>query len=187
MSAMPLRSWTIDEYLHAAEAGVFKEDERLELLDGQIIKMSPQGYPHGQCLALVIEWLSGIRREGFHTRYQQPMEVGPWDAPEPDVMVVKGSARQMRQHPTPSAIALVVEISDSSLPLDKGYKARLYGESGIPEYWIFDIDARALHVYREPSKSGYGWMRTLSEQEKIAPLFANDVTVAISDLLPDPD
>jgi Uma2 family endonuclease len=103
--------------------------------------------------------------------------------PEPDLAVVRGSARDyVDQHPT--SAALVVEVSDTSLDYDRTRKARVYAQAGIAEYWVVNIVAGVLEVHRDPGESGYRSVLTLRSGEAVAPLAGDGTPVAVADLLP---
>lgn len=144
-----------------AEAGVFRPDERVELIGGRIVAMSPQNSPHATTLILVHDALRTIFSAGYVVRMQLPLDLSPSSQPEPDIAVVRGTARDYASaHPT--AALLVVEVSDSTLAFDRGEKASLYANASIPEYWIMNLVDRRLEVYRDPvpmpgQSYGYGY------------------------------
>lgn len=185
-----LRLWTREEYLKMAEAGVFAPGERVELIEGEIIKMTPQKGPHMTGVTLVSEELRRAFGKGYVVRVQGPLALGPLSEPEPDVAVVRGSPRDYRDsHPT-TAI-LVVEVSDTTLVLDRQQKAGLYARAGIPEYWILNLLERALEIYRNPAPSpdhplGYGYRSSerLDASASVVPLAASATLIAVADLLP---
>src|SRR5579862_4532263 len=117
MSAIPLRRWTRTEYNRAAELGLFGPDERLELLDGQIVqKMSPQGTPHSVCLRKIAKWLEDRVGHDFDVRQQLPIALSEESEPEPDIAVAKGEPGDfLADHPGPKDLVLVVEVADSSV------------------------------------------------------------------------
>ena len=126
-----------NEYDRAVEAGVFEPDSKLELVDGDLLAMTPQGSRHATGVDLVADSLRHAFRTGFHVRMQLPLAIDDYSEPEPDVAVVTGQIRDYRDaHPTSSL--LVVEVSDDSLRHDRTVKQRLYARCGIPEYWILD-------------------------------------------------
>jgi Uma2 family endonuclease len=179
------RRWTVEEFHRLAETGVFGPEERLELIDGDIVCMSPQNPPHSTAAVLTEAELARVFRRGYHLRGQKPLVLGTAAEPEPDIAVVRGSARDFRrQHPTTAA--LVVEVADSSLDYDRGPKAALYARAGIPEYWILNVPERVLEVHRDPD-AGAGVYRStdrLGESQAISPLAAPSAVIRISDLLP---
>ena len=184
MEALVPREWTRKEMYRAAEAGVFRPDERLELIDGQLVtKMSPQGDLHAICILLIEDWLRDLTRKEYHVRTQMPIVLGPRDEPEPDLAVVMGGVRGIRRgHPTPDRLMLVVEVGDSTLVQDRRFKLPRYASAGIPEVWLADVEGRRLEVYRSPREGGYDGVRVLESSESVAPLFRLDSRIAVSEL-----
>lgn len=182
------RRWTRAEYYRLGEAGFF-EDERVELLDGEIWTLPPQKTPHFSAIRLTADILEDVFGDGVELRQQAPMTLNDGTEPEPDVLVVPGSARDYEDHhPTPPEVLLLVEVSDSTLAKDRGKKAADYARASIADYWIVNLISRQLEVHRDPGPlpngHGYKLRRVLLEGEAIAPLLAPDRPVSVSDLLP---
>jgi Uma2 family endonuclease len=184
------RLWTREEYYKMAEAGVFRPGERVELIGGRIVAMSPQNSPHFTAISLVEDALRMIFGAGHVVRVQGPLDVSPSSQPEPDIAVVRGTVRDYASgHPTTAL--LVVEISESTLTFDRGEKASLYASADIPEYWIVNLLDRRLEVYRDPvpvtgQPYGYGY-RSCSHyfaDDEVTPLGVSRGIVKVSDLLP---
>lgn len=175
--------WTRTEYEHMVEAGVFASGARIELLDGEIIAMSPQGPQHVTATQLVAEALRERLPAGYLVRVQAPIALDDHCEPEPDICVVRGKVRDYaRSHP--SAALLVIEVSDSSLEQDRTVKARAYARNGIPEYWVVNVKERVVEVYTKPRAGGYGQVQVLREQDDIAAESVAGVRMAVADLLP---
>ena len=131
------------EYDRAVEAGAFEPDARLELIDGDLNAMTPEGVGHTTGMDLVADCLRRVFGSGFHVRIQHPLAVDDYSEPEPDVAVVKGTIRDYgKAHPTEAV--LVVEVSHESLRYDRTVKQRLYARCGIPEYWILALLPEAV-------------------------------------------
>lgn len=181
--------WTREEYYRMAELGLF-EGKRVELIEGQVIQMTPMLSPHFTAVGLVAEALARAFGGGYVARQRGPLSLGDRSDPEPDVAVVRGSLRDYAtSHPTTAE--LVVEVSDSSLRFDRTKKASLYARAAIPEYWIVNLVRRRLEVHRDPraggegtSRGGYATVPALRESESIAPLGAPHSPVAVADLFP---
>ena len=180
--------WSRDEYYRLADLGLF-DGHRVQLIDGEIFEMSPQGSPHYVALTLVTEALQRAFADGYWVRSQGPLAVSQHSEPEPDVAVVKGSPRTLIDHP--STAELVVEVSDSSLSFDLGPKARLYARHSVPEYWVLDLQGRKLIVHRHPVADAsvalghrYADTCTLAATDKVSPLAKPDSFVQVSDILP---
>jgi Uma2 family endonuclease len=177
------RLWTREEYYKLVDQGFFN-DQRVELIEGRIVVMSPQRVPHSTAIELTDRYLRRAFPKGHRIRVQLPFHSMDGSEPEPDLAVIAGDdPRGATQHP--SSALLIIEISDTTLEHDRN-KARLYAGSGVGEYWIVNLVARSLEVYRQPSATGqtYSDVRTLSENEKIIPLAAPNADVSVAELLP---
>jgi Uma2 family endonuclease len=186
----PTRLWTRDEYHRIAELGLFAPEERLELLNGEILKkVSPQSYGHAQCVRLTAEVLRALFAVGYHVSEEKPIVLTDASEPEPDVVLVRGALRQASGHPTPATAALVVEVSESTLEFDRAEKAAAYARSGIAEYWIVNLRARCLEVHRDPGpiengRYGYRLRRIVPAEDQITTLERPEQHIAVADLLP---
>lgn len=185
-----VRLWTHEEYYRMAEAGILAPDERVELIEGQIVRMPPQTPPHAAMVGVACEALAAVLCPGSHLRGRLPLTLGPYSEPEPDVAVVRGAPRDYVQA-HPSTALLVVEVADTTLEFDRGRKGGLYARGGIPEYWIVNLPDRTLEVYRDPgpladrpADYGYRSIRRISPPDSVAPLFSPAAHVRVSDLLP---
>ena len=171
------------EYDRAVRAGAFEPDARLELVDGGLHAMTPEGSRHATGLDLMAECLRRVFGDGFHVRIQHPVAADDYSEPEPDLAVVTGTIREYRDaHPT-SAV-LVVEVSNESLRYDRTVKQRLYARCGIPEYWILALPDARLEVYRDPAEDGYRSVTRHAAGDSVAPLALPDALVIVDDLLP---
>ena len=137
------RRWTRDEYDRMIATGIFHPEERLELLEGEIVHMTPQGSGHATAVRLVEDALRNLFNVGFDVRVQMPLALGTDSEPEPDVAVVVGPPRDYRDE-HPRVAILVVEVADSTLSLDRERKAALYARAGIQEYWLLNLTDRCL-------------------------------------------
>jgi Uma2 family endonuclease len=153
-----------------AEAGILRPDERVELIDGQIVAMSPQGPLHGALLSRIAARLIELfPRDRFCVRPQCTIALGDDYAPEPDLAVVVGRCEEHERELPRSAI-LIIEVADSSLRLDRTRKSDLYARGGVPDYWIVDIAARVVEIRREPSPAGFKLIRILQPDDRLLPL-----------------
>ena len=184
------RRGTRQENERATEIGLFGPEERLELIEGEVIRKVPQNTPHATALLLATDLLRQAFGVGLHVRAQLPLAIGPRSEPEPDLAVVSGSPRDY-EDAHPISARLVVEISDTTLRFDRTTKAGLYARAGVVEYWIVNLNERILEVHREPVsmpgrtlRHGYRVVTTLSELETVVPLEAPSISIRVSDLLP---
>ncbi len=182
------RRWTCAEFHQMGDLGLF-EGRRAMLIDGVILEEGPMNPPHRIALELTTEAVRSAFGPGWRFPVQMPLLLGKWIDPEPDVAVVAGTARGTTSHPTTAA--LVVEVSDTSLKFDIGEKMNLYAAGNIAEYWVLDVTARVLHVFRDPAPDAtaphghaYTTHRTLAETDAISPLAVPAAGLAVKDLLP---
>jgi Uma2 family endonuclease len=181
----PARRWTVEDYHRAGDAGVFGPEERLELIEGAIFCVSPQSPPHAAASDLAASELRRALQSSYLIRGQKPLTLNAETEPEPDIAVVRGSARDyVRHHPTTAL--LVVEVADSSLASDQRAKAELYARADIPEYWVLNLPHRQLEVSRDPDPVAgqYRTTSVLAETETVSPLAAPSAIIAVRDLLP---
>ena len=183
MKAIEMRRWTREEYDKMIAAGVFSPGERLELVDGEILRMTPQGSTHFTAIRLAEEALRKAFGAGFEVRAQAPLALSPHSEPEPDIAVVRGNARDYRDA-HPQTALLVVEIADSTLEYDRRRKASLYARAGIPEYWIVNLADPCVEVYRDPDQGSYSFSQRFLPGDRISPLAAPETKIAVADILP---
>jgi Uma2 family endonuclease len=173
--ARPLRR---AEYDRLVSEGFFG-DERVELIRGIVVEMSPIGPVHANPVDVLNELLVLALAGRARVRVQQPFVAADESEPEPDIAVVAPGSYAARH---PDAAWLIVEVAESSLKHDRNTKAPLYAESGVEEYWIVDVTAQVVEVYDLPSGGRYGRVRTFSRGETLAPARFPDVTVAVDRL-----
>lgn len=180
------KRWSRAEYDRMIEAGVFEPGERIELIDGEIVTMTPQNGPHAMAVRLAQRALEATFGSHYDVRSQLPLALGRKSEPEPDVAVVVGSPRDYPRHPTTAL--LVIEIADTSLGYDRKTKGPLYARAGIAEYWIVNLVDGIVEVYREPVAADGGWAYRLISRhgigDTVAPLAGPGATIPIVDLLP---
>jgi Uma2 family endonuclease len=165
------------------DAGIFGPNDRLELLDGEVIDMSPQKSRHATAVTLVGEFMKVVFKQNATVRLQLPFLLDDNSEPEPDVAVVPGNPRDYRDA-HPSRALLIVEVSDTTLAYDSGRKLAAYARAGIPEYWIVDLTGETLEVYRDPIKGTYAEQLSLQADQRAQPLAAGHVTLTVKDMLP---
>lgn len=170
------------------EATGLWDQERLELIEGELISRMSKKRPHVIVLMLVMEWLSGVFGNR-HVNPEAPIDVSPQDnltnEPEPDLVVLaKVATEYTNANPTASEVRLVVEISDTTLGFDLGTKARLYARAGISEYWVVDITGRRIIVHRNPGTGTYASVVACSEGESISPLAKPSSSFPVSSAFP---
>ena len=149
---VPHRTFTVDEYYRMADAGVFGPDERTELLDGEIVVMTPPGERHASMVDRLTMLLARTAGEQVIVRVQNPLRLNSRDEPQPDVTVLRyRDDFYVSGHPGAGDALVVVEVADSSLSLDRGYKRGLYAREGVQEFWLVDAKRGAITVYADPA------------------------------------
>lgn len=166
------------------EARVFDEDERLELIEGVIIRMSPQSPQHTGVIRYLNKVIARALPEGLALNPQLPLSVSDTSEPEPDLAVVEIGDADRREHP--KTARLVIEVARDSLRKDRGVKAGLYARTGIPEYWIVNVEERAIEVHRDPdpAASRYRTVLTFAPDQELRSVAVPEVRVAVKDVLP---
>jgi Uma2 family endonuclease len=183
MEAIRTHRWTRREYERMGEAGILAPDARTELIDGEVIEVSPQSSYHAATVSFAQEALRRAFGDGYTVRVQLPLALGEASEPEPDLAVAPGTPRDyVEAHPANAA--LVVEVADTSLDFDRNRKAGLYARAGLADYWIINLRDHCVEVYRDPRGGLYGTKQTLASGETLAPLARPEATIATDDLLP---
>ena len=178
------RRFTLDEYHRMAEAGILQEDDRVELIRGEIVQMTPIGPDHASCVARLNHLLLGRLHGRVVLWPQNPLIILPDSEPQPDIILLAWRDDFYRQSlPGPSDVALLVEVADSSLRYDRRVKGQLYAEAGLRDYWIVDVDGDAVEVHREPAADRFRRIERLSRPARLAPLAFPDVSLAVADIL----
>lgn len=154
-----------------AEAGILAADEKVELIAGQIIQKMPKGPAHSALCKRIEKLIERRLQEQVLVRVQDPIQLDDYSEPEPDIAVVHANADFYADaHPTPSEVYLIVEVADSTTEHDLTTKANLYAAAGIADYWVINVKARQLHVFREPQSDGYQRQLILRAQQSISPV-----------------
>jgi Uma2 family endonuclease len=179
---------SIDDYHRMAADGLFSEDDRVELIEGEIVEMTPIGDRHsGSVRRLDDLFTTALGRRALVDK-QHPVRLGDWSEPEPDLaLLVRREDYYTSGTPTAEDVFLVVEVADSSVGYDRSVKVPLYARQGIREVWLLNLPGDILEVYRQPRPGGYREVRRLRRGDSIAAEAFPDVTFPVSDLLgPDP-
>ncbi|MFZ1934530.1 MAG: Uma2 family endonuclease [Thermoguttaceae bacterium] len=187
---LPVCRFTVEKYEEMIRAGIINEDDPIELLDGWITPKMTKNAPHVLSLESVRDEIGRILPDGWCIQSQQPMRLAT-SMPEPDVMVIRGNRQSYRDHlPGAKDVALVVEISDTSLSRDQGLKKSIYAQAGIPCYWLVNLVDRWIEEYTDPVTSGenadYQQRRDFAADTEIKLLLdgSHIANVAVRELLP---
>lgn len=182
------RRFGVGEYHRMAEAGIFGEDDRLELADGEIVEMTPIGWRHVRAVTVLTQLLAGAL-PGYYVSVQNPIVFGERDEPQPDLALVRAEALE-GSLPEASDVALVVEVAETSLTYDREVKVPLYALSGAPEAWVVDLASGAIEVYASPEASRvsagrYAKRRTFGRGEELRSFTVDGLRFAVRDVVGD--
>jgi Uma2 family endonuclease len=176
-----LRKFSAHEYHRMVKVGIFGDDERLELIEGEVVEMAPVGDPHGLCVSQVNKRLVMGVGDRALVWVHGPVRLGTASVPEPDLALLR--PRSYRGGgPTAEDVLLIVEVADTSLRYDQTTKLRLYASAGIPEYWIVSVEGEWIDVYRSPESDGYRERRRAASGAIVSPAAFPDVHVAVTDV-----
>jgi Uma2 family endonuclease len=190
LTAVTRKRFTLAEYHYLAELGFFSEDDRVELIRGEIMEMAAKCTPHSVCNSLLLGELYTLVGKRGNVRGQEPITLPPNSEPEPDVVVARRqSDHYLSAHPSPKDILLVIEVADSSLQYDQQTKLALYAEAGISDYWLFNLIENHLEVYSEPvqdvqGNSSYRLRRIILPDEVVALPCLPDLSLNLSSVFP---
>ncbi len=174
--------FTRQEYHRLAESHLLA-DERVELLDGVIITMSPQNSPHAATIHRLLFTLLPVVGDGAYIRVQAPIVLDDWSEPEPAIVICQPDPSDYAQHhPRADQVMVVIEVADSSPVYDQGQKAQAYAASGIPEYWVVNLAARTVAILTNPSRDQYQHEQLKGEDDSVFP--PGGQTIAASAILP---
>ncbi len=166
-----------------AEAGIFGEDDSIELIDGRVVEMSPENKPHRVAISKATDvFIRALTDRPYFLQNQSTLPLDEWNVPEPDFAVLRGRPDDVLEGEP--EVVLVVEVADTSLERDRSVKQALYAKQEIPEYWILNLRSRTLEVYWEPGEDEYRQRRTWSEDEAATPQFEEAPSFEVKALLP---
>jgi len=169
-----------DAYHRLVDIGVLTSDSRVELLDGEIMMMSPIGPIQGAIVRRLTHFFVKSLPDTMECSVQLPIISGDHSEPEPDVALLRRRDDDYRlSHPSPKDVLLLIEVAQSSLSQDLGRKLRLYAASGIREYWVVDVDRQVILMHRDPSGTDYQKVETVGMGSTITPLAATDCRLDI--------
>jgi len=173
----------VDDYYRLAEAGILKEDDRVELIHGEIIKMNPIGSRHAGCVFRLNHLLSRQVKSNLIVGVQSPIRISEHSEPEPDLMILKHRDDfYTKQHPQPEDVLLVIEVADSSLSYDQQVKIPLYAEAKIPEVWLVNLDENIVEIYCNPDGNSYQDVQRYQQNDTI-PLQALELNLNARQIL----
>ncbi len=163
------RRLSVDQYDQLVKHGILPETNRFELIEGLIVEKDEKEPPHSTAVGLTRQAIEGMLSEGWHVRKEAPVRIpNRKSEPEPDLSIVRGAIRDYaKRHPGPEDVALVVEVTRSSVAKDRAL-ARTYGGGGIPAYWIVNVEKQRLEVYEGPIEGKYPAPRILGKTDRVS-------------------
>lgn len=184
--AMELQRYrfTVDEYHKMGDAGIFTEDDRVELIDGEILKMSPINRPHAVCVDVLNMLLVPSVVGRAIVRVQGPIFVDEGSEPQPDLALLRPrDYLSLPQHAGPEDVLLVVEVAQSSVKSDRNRKMPLYARVGIPEVWLINLPKKVVEVYSDPKEGKYQSVEAVGPGQTLTVKMLPDVTIPVEAFL----
>ena len=176
---------TAQEYLQMGKTGVFAPDARLELIEGEIFEMAPIGPPHAGAVNTLTRLLVLRTGERAVVSVQQPVIAGELSVPQPDFALLKPRRDDYSgAHPARGDILLAIEVAETTLRTDLRIKGPLYARTGIPEYWVVDVNDKVVHVFREPGPKGYRRSFIAAGSDELAALELPQVRLRVAEIFP---
>lgn len=180
------RLFDVDEYHRMAQAGILSEDDRVELIDGEVVAMTPIGPRHGASVDRANRSLTMALGDRAIVRVQGSVRLDRFREPQPDLVLLRPQPDFYASRlPGPSDILLIIEIAESSLGYDRDVKARIYAQSAVQEYWLVDLDDRSVSCYSESRGGTYEKLRQCRSGQSIAPEALPQCVIAVDALLAD--
>ena len=177
------RRFTVDEYSKMGEAGIIGEDDRVELIEGEIVEMPPISSPHGGGVNRLSYLLNQRLGDRALISVQNPLRLSTHSEPVPDLVVLRPRDDfYATSHPEATDVLLLIEVAQTSQRYDRRVKMPLYAREGVPESWLLDVPARALEVHRDPSPDGYRTVERLRAGDRVSPQALPDLTLAVEEI-----
>jgi Uma2 family endonuclease len=179
------RLLTVDDYHKMGAAGILGEDDRVELIEGELIDMAPIGSDHaGSVIGLNTVLSSALAGKALISP-QNPLRLSLYSEPQPDITVLRFREDFYRtSHPRPEDVLMLIEVAETTIRYDRGVKIPLYARHGIPEVWLIDLQEKRLEIYRQPSNEGYRQILLPAKNERIALSLLPEVSIVLTDLWP---
>ena len=176
--------FSIGDYYRMAQVGIFHEDDRVELLAGEVVAMAPIGPHHAGRVLRLNSLFSQRFGDVALVNVQNPLRLNDYSEPQPDVALLEPEVDfYTTRHPLPADVYLLVEVADTSAQTDLRLKMPLYARAGVPEVWLMNLNLDVILVHRDPSPEGYRTVQTLRRGERLAPLAFPERELAVDDLL----
>jgi Uma2 family endonuclease len=179
---IPRRRFTVDEYYRMAEAGILAPDERVELIEGEIIEMAAIGPRHVMCVDRIDEVIREKLGRTIHLRAQNPIRLSDTTEPQPDITLAK-CADYSTRHPVSEDVLLAIQVSDSTLEKDRTLKQKVYANANIPEFWIVNLPEDVIEIYRHPAGDVYQEVNVFLREESLSPHLLPNLVLRAEEIL----
>jgi Uma2 family endonuclease len=178
------RRFTVEEYYRMAEAGILSEDDRVELIDGEVVQMPAIGSRHAACVRRFTQLFSERAANRALVSVQNPVRLSKYSEPQPDLAMLRPRGDFYASgHPGPEDVLLIVEVADTSVEYDRTVKVPLYARAAIPEVWLVDLASDIVEVYRRPSTTGYQIAQRANRRDTLSVEALPGITVSVGDVL----
>lgn len=178
------RKFTVKQYQKMAESGILTEDDRVELLRGEIIEMSPIGRRHAACVNQLVRLFTQLLGTRVIVSPQNPVELDDTSQPQPDIALLQTRADFYESgHPQSSDIFLLVEVADTTVEIDREIKIPLYAEDNIAEVWLIDLNAQCIEVYQQPTPTGYQSIQKFQRGQTLSIQAFPDLEIMVDEVL----
>ena len=176
------RRFTVHEYHRMGEVGILHEDDRIELIDGELVEMAAIGTPHFNCVNRLTHLLVGLVGDDAIVSIQNPVRLNEYSEPQPDVAVIR--TRDYRESlPTPEDVLFLIEVSDTTLAYDRGLKLSRYAEAGIPELWIVNLPEERIERHAGPAGDVFRHIDLSRRGETVEPAALGGSGISVDDVL----
>jgi len=178
------RPITVAEFLRMGEVGILNRDDRVELIEGELVAMAPIGTDHAGTVIALFDALAAATRGRALVSPQNPVQLNERNLPQPDYTVLVPRPDHYRTaHPRAHEVLLLIEVADSSLEYDRGVKRALYARNGIAEYWLVNLVKREVEICRSPEADGYASVTTAGRADTLEPVLLPGAYVKVADIL----
>lgn len=175
--------FTVKQFQQMAESGILSENDRVELIRGEMIDMSPIGRRHAGCVNKLVNFLIQLLGKQIVLAPQNPVELDETSEPQPDIALLKPRPDFYKNsHPQPEDIFLLIEVADTTVKYDREVKIPLYAEANIPEVWLVDVNQEVVEVYRNPLQGVYQDVQKLVKNQTLSILAFPDVHINVSEM-----
>jgi Uma2 family endonuclease len=180
--SVPRRLLSVEEYYQLNRAGVLREDDRVELIEGEMIEMAPIGGPHIHLVNLLNKLFATQLGDHGFVSVQNPVILPPRNAPQPDLAILAPSSIASKEVPRAQDVLLLIEVAHTTADYDRDVKIPIYARHGIIEVWLFEVEAQRLSIYLEPAARGYQRQLRPAHDETVSPSLLPSVKISLADL-----